>query len=338
MNTVEMNPIKTATFEQLMNEVPQQRIEHAVSYWADRSLDDVKSEMPATQRYGHADIAVVNPDGDTDETRTLLLPLEYNQGATVAHYMRAKVLQQYAAPNSRVIILPNSGLGMPHVDTKNGLTDSQREAMGRGDYMPYAQLLTNTLEQANRVHSFGALDIEGSSQGALTGLGIGANGSESLEVSRIVAIETPSKAGRNLGKLAVDFIQSGGGMSGLPNSVKGSEIKAQAQAMNFMRSNWDVAKFFARSVGTTEARLIAKSMTGDANEMAVKAISQLGSGVINLIHIENSKVFDPTSLAPEVYKNTKQLYVVGDDAYAHSTPNNLRFNAAMAYSGLKQAA
>lgn len=95
-----MNTLVSKNFEQLHNNVPQDRVESSADYWAERDLDFVLTVMPKSQRYGHADIAVVMPStSDVDETQSILMPLEFNQGITPAHYMRAKQMQQYVAPN-----------------------------------------------------------------------------------------------------------------------------------------------------------------------------------------------------------------------------------------------
>ncbi len=330
-----MNTIVSTNFEQLHNNVPQERIESAVSYWEDRDLSSVTTEMPNTQRYGYADIAVVMPDTkDVDETKSILLPLEYNQGVTPAHYMRAKMVQQYVAPDSRVVIVPNSSFDRNHVDIVNGLSDSSKEKMAEGDYRPYAELIANTLDMADKVHSFGSLMIPGSSQGALTGLALAS--SETLDISGVVAFETPSMSHRDAKALSKDFQKSGGGMTGLLNAIKGSEIKAQKEAMRvFDRFPRDIAKFVIRSSFNADAKLIAKSMAGSAEYLANPAVKALGEGAVNFYYVEGSSVFDPESISDETQALAPVIRLEGPEMYAHASSNNLRLFASVAYNSFK---
>ncbi len=326
--------IRTATFEDLMTEIPQERIEQSRAYWDGRTLQDVMGEMPPVEHHVNADIVVVQPDSeDVDATSTLVLPLEFTQGYSAPHYMRAKVLQQLVAPNSRVVIMPNSTFGTQHVDIRDGLSDSEKKQLSEGNYMPYGKLLMRALEEADTKYSFGSLSLVGSSQAGTSVLSIAAAGSDRIdEINSISAIEVPSKTDRGIASLALDFMKSGGDLSA---SVRESEIPAQEEAMKGIKLLIDLGKFATRPF-VRESRLIARAMTGSVEPILQQAIHQLPDGSISLMHVEDSKVFDPESLSPEVERAITQIKLVGEFAHGHSTPNNLRFNAAMAFDGSGQ--
>lgn len=332
-----MNTVETATYEQLMAQIPAERKENAEQYMTPRPLAQVNNEIPPLQRYGKCALAVVEPSTPyVDEDLTLGLLLEYQQGLTPAHYLRAKQLQLYVAPHSRVVILPNNSADSSPVDTLTSLTPKQLEAMAHGDIRPYAELLMDTVERADKVHKFGELALVGSSMGGLTALGMIAAGSEKTRVGSAVVIEVPSELGRSAKKLTKDFNKSTGGVFGLHKAVKESGIPAQAEAMRPDRMLWDVIKFGVRSVASREARLIKAAMAGSANDLFLDAVEQLGPDRIAEYHIEGSRIFDDQSLCRRVQDAIAQTRVEGPMTHAHPTPNNLPLNAAMVYNGFSK--
>lgn len=323
----------SANFEQLYDTVPDERKETYREYWADRNLHDVVEEMPVTERYKNADIAVVSPSRgvDSDETRTIVLPLEFGQSVTPAHAIRAKAMQQLVAPNSRVMIVPNNGFGVNHVNMTDGLSAAAKEKMQDGDYMPYAELLMQTVEAADRVHNFGKLAIIGSSQGALTGLAWGSK--DILNVEKILAFETPSMSNRTAKGLGADFRKSGGGATGLWSAIKASEISAQKQAMQIPHKyTKDIAKFVAYSMMNADAKLLSQAMAGSAEYLAAPAAEKLGKGALRFVFIDGSTVFDSTSISDETHKLAPITRIEGTGTYAHATSNHFRLLGAAAHA------
>ena len=327
-----MSEIVKNDFETLFNYVPEERREQSAAYWADRSLKTVVGEMPSIERYEGADIAVVQPEGEVDETKTILLPLEFNQGITPAHYMRAKVLQQYLAPESRVVIVPNSSADDSHVDMSL-LSEYSKKRMSEGDYMPYASLLHRSVAEADVRHNFGTMAIVASSQGALTGLAFAT--SEMVPVSNVLAHETPSKSGRSAKQLGKDFNKSGGGVFGLKNAIADSEVRAQRQAMRFPdRYTRDIVKFAKRSMTHPDAKLLAEAMSGSAEYLASPATKNLGMYAVVFSYAKGSLVFDPESISDETKALAPVIELTGErlEKQAHATSNNLRLLAALAYN------
>lgn len=321
---------QTITFEVAKSKVPYDRIAETKEYWSDRSLSDVRGEMPEIERHGPADIIVVNPDvKDIDESQSYVVPLEYLQGYTESHYMRAKTIQHIAGPNSRVVIIPNNSTGKKHVDT-DSLSEESKERLTNGDYSPYSDLLSRSLERADTCHSLGKLVVVGSSQGALSGLAIA--GSELFDVDSVLAFETPSSDGRTAKQLQKDFQRSGGGLTGLWDAIKDSQIPAQAEAMRFPdRYFRDIAKFVFRSMTNSEARMLHRSMSGSADYLALPATRALSNRATLFVGVEGSTIYDRESLSIDSRARSRHLEIIGENAHAHATSNNLVLMGILTY-------
>lgn len=327
-----MSEIIVETFETQFNAIPEKNREAAKEYWQDRSAAQVLDEMPALQRWGHTDIAVVEPTSDVDETETFVLPLEFTQGFTPAHYMRAKEMQNQLNPSARVVVMPNTTLGLQHVNFTDAFTKENRGLMKAGNYMPYGEMLMDSLERADKIHNFGELMIHGSSQGGLSALALPAVGSARIRIGGVSAVETPS-AHRGPVKTALDFMTSGGDLA---KAVKGSEIPAQLEVMSGLALIKDLGKFALYAPTAASNRLLVRAMSGSANGLIELAREQIGDEApITLQYVEGSKMFDPASLAPAVARAVEIIRLEGPETTKHATPNNLRFNAAMAYRGLQ---
>lgn len=218
----------------------------------------------------------------------------------------------------------------------SGLSDEAKQKLADGNYMPYAELLADTLESADRVHNFGSLMIPGSSQGALTGLALATK--ETMDIRGVMAFETPSKTDRTALRLALDFNGSGGGFTGLRDAIKGSEIVAQQDAMKFpIKYGADIGKFTLRSIFNPDARLLGKAMAGSAEYLAAPAVKALGEGAVSFYYVEGSSVFDPESISAETQESAPVIRLEGPEMYAHASSNNLRLFAAAAYNSFKTA-
>ena len=322
---------RVTTFEQLISNVPDERIETAESYWADRSLSRVVEEMPQLETFRYGNVAVINPDTkDFDETRSLVVLLEYLQGYSPAHYMRAKVMQQYAAPNNRVILVP----GAEAMDLSGALSDEEKSELASGDYRPFANMVAEVVEHADHKKKFGTIDITGPSQGALSALGMVGVKNLYCDIGKVVAVDPVSKTDRSIMGLLVDNFTGSGSVG---DAVKRSGIPAQQEAMSGLGFTKDIAKFLGKMLFTAEAHLIGRGMTGSAEGLITDALNQpkLDEGAMSIYYIEGSKIFDPLSLSDETRSRVRITQMqASENTDKHMTINNLPFHAAMVNDGI----
>lgn len=325
--------IETTHFTLQYLQLDPENTEAAHSYWEKRTLDQVKAEMPALERYGSAPIVVVEPEAgiELDETQTHILPMECGKGYTPDAYVRAKDYQERFVPNCRVVMLPGNS-GQQQLINFDHFSPSEKAGFCAGDFRPMGKLLMGTLERAHKAHGFGELYIHGPSMGALSAFAIAAAGSSSLDIAAVSAIEPPSRFGRSKPGLAWDLATS---MGDFKSAIKQSPISALNELFSkvYMRAD---GRSFLKFVARTEAgSLVVSGMTGSANDLIATALEQLPKDVdVTVQYFADSKVFDPNSLSPRVQSGVRILqHLSGPEipqSQKHISFNNPVYNAAMA--------
>ncbi len=295
------------------------------------NLAEVEQEMPDAQRIGIYDgrtveVAVVDPDSgeDRDEQDDLVLAEPYLNGWTPHHYIRAKALQHIVAPNSRVIVLPNSSFG----HQSYSFTDTEQQKLKHGDIAPLSEQQMKALERLDIKTAW----LTGYSQGATNVLGIASIGSDKIDVAKVNADEVPSETGRDAKALQKAFMESGG-LGALRAAVRDACINALAEAMSPRRLAVDLTKFGLVSQRGW-AKDMAQTMTGSAEGLVQGAIRQLGKHAVKVGFIEGSSLFDPSSLSPETEQAIRLVHYKGNLMHGHASGDNVYMHAAMVRDGL----
>lgn len=293
--------------------------------WEHKTLADVQAKMPEAEYVGTYDgrsmrAVVLDPEDERDEQTTYALILPHQQDWTPHHYIRARVKQQIIAPDSRWIVLLN----------KNAHTffPEEQEQLAAGDGRPQAEQQIQALEQL----SSGMTKLDGYSKGGLDALRLAALGSDKIEIVAVNADEIPSKIGRNTKELRGDFMSSGGPLT-LRKVIRSADILALSEAMSDPRLVADMGRFALASF-KKENQLMETTMTGSADMLMGEAARQLPDGAVKVGFIEGSKLFDPQSLSPSVFRVIRLIRYYGAGFARHASGDNPILNAAMSHDGL----
>lgn len=293
------------------------------------SLAEVEQEMPAAQRVDIGDgrsveVAIIDPEDERDEQNDLVLAEPYLNGWTAHHYIRARAMQDIVAPNSRVIVLPNSSFGREAYS----FTDTEQQKLRQGDITPLSEQQMKALEHLKTETAW----LTGYSQGGTSVLGIASVGSDKIDVAKVNADEVPSETGRDAKALQKAFMESGG-LGALRAAVRDAGVDALAEAMSLRRLAVDLTKFGLVSQRRW-AKDIAQTMTGSAEELVRGAVRQLGTHAVKLGFIEGSSLFDPGSLSPETEQAVRLVHYKGNFMHGHASGDNVYLHAAMVRDGL----
>lgn len=303
----------------------QDEILEVREHWQYKTLDDVRTEMPKPEYVSLEDgramrAVVLDPAGERDEQTTYALILPHQQDWTPHHYIRARIKQQIVAPNSRWLVLLN----------KNAHTFSpdEQELLAKGDGQPQTKQQMQALEH----FSSGVTLLDGYSKGGLDALRLAALGSDKIEITGLNADEVPCKIGRNTKELRGDFMSSGGPLT-LRRVIRGADVMALSEAMNDPRLLADMGKFALASF-KKENQLMEKTMAGTVDTLMGDVARQLPEGATKVGFIEDSKLFDPQSLSPSVFRLVRLVRYYGPGFARHASGDNPILNAAMSHDGL----
>lgn len=334
--------VRTTDINALMTPELEQRIDVSRRAFADTSyaqLCDETNNARQIKPYENAANAVVlGPrSGYVDESQTLVLDLPHNNTWAPHHLVRARVLQDVVAPNSRVVIFPNNRLGI-----KNYTVDANNQDDGylfeRGSLRPIAEQKLRTLEALELYHPLGDLAMTGYSYGAKGVLAMGAIGQHLLPISAINADEAPSMLNRNTLGLMQDFAQSSGGVKGVEKAAREAEIPALVEALTGFHATKDAAKYLL-SLTTKESRLLQQGMQFDVFDLVATINRRRQDMPVKLGHIANSTLFkldDATGLDLLIrsVNNVSIVEYTGSEHLKHAAGDNPFKHALMAYDGL----
>ncbi|HET7673535.1 MAG TPA: hypothetical protein VFK11_03425 [Candidatus Saccharimonadales bacterium] len=300
--------------------------------WGAMSVEDVLGQMPGERVIDLGEratsLVVVEPDKgvEVDEERTLTLGLPHKNGWSPQHFIRAKLLQQITAPNSRIIVFPDDGFR----HNTHRYTDSDIQKMNAGNAMPIAETQMTALESVAGELGLRSILASGYSKAGRSALGLAAAGSYILEVKKVNADETPSEEGRGFVRLGLDFMTSGADVSG---AAKASNIPALHKIMRPGELNKDFVKFALTNANPGNLKDV-RSMTGSADYLIRRAVRQIGPENVKIGYIEGSKLFDPNTVPLELLGGIELEHYAGEGFFGHASGDNVVLHAAMANRGL----
>lgn len=305
--------------------------------WQKVDLADVKADMATHEvvrnKYGGA--VILDPEGDRDETHTVVLALPHQQGWIPSMAIRARLLQQIAAPHARMVVLPNNTIGQ---ERYYKIEPKERQMVQTGILYPYFKQRTRLLESLD---VRGRVDLTGYSLGALTAIGIASVNSNNWKVSVINADEAPNKL-RTPKELQQDFLRSGG-WSSQRKAINDAAIPALASALNAPRLLADYMRF-ALSTRIPENAALHGGMAANSFDMLLRVvINQHPSAAIKLGQVADSHVVDAAMFKEteeQVNKDRSAARFVtysGEGTHRHPTGDNAIAHALMYLDGASKA-
>ncbi len=311
----------------------EDRYEAVAEGWQNVTLEHVVRQMPdmtTVSVYGDTvNVASLKPDhDDVDDTKTIIRFSEYLNGYNPVQWIGAEVTRQLVAPNSRMIMMPNSSFGQAnHVIPAQ--PDAQ-ELFARDSLNTLARGKMTVLDYIHRnKYPLGKISLTGWSFGANMALALASLDYRQLEIESINADEAVSKVDRTAKELTKDFMKSGSW-----NEQRQAGTDSGIPAINYAfatgRLAIDYLKFGIASQGT-EAKQVKEAMSGDVDELVTRALTSNPDAKIKLGHMRGSIIFDPASI------KTKGVRIVeydGETNRRHASVNNPLLQAWMAHDGL----
>ncbi len=218
--------------------------------WQKMSHSDWLGLMPGTELVPVSDtqsvkIAEVNPPGDYDPERALVLFLPHAQAWKPHMWMRAAVARQLAAPDSRMIVFPNNG----YKDEAYTLSDHDTSK----GYKPLAEQFARVLEKKG----VGQVALVGYSLGGILAPAVAAVNSDKFQTLHIGSFEAPN-VNRTDKELKDAFMADG--LGNFRASVADAEIPALSKAMSLGRFGLDLYKFWRTNATDPTNQYLTKMM------------------------------------------------------------------------------
>lgn len=317
----------------------QETIAGVQESWQDISYEQVLEEHQNTPSIDYDNDSsrayVLSPEGEIDEDKSVALFLPHLNGWTPHHLIRAKIMQQVVAPDSRVVVFPNNSMGQQNYDVKH-LSEQDKKVFSYGSLDPIAKKHMRTLETINRYTPLGALSLTGYSLGARMALDLAQLDSDRLEgVTHVNADEAPSVNDRGPLKLAIDFAGSGGS-GALKKSIHEAEIPSLSKAMRFNRRNFDVAKFLIKDTFSTEAKTVKMGITSTISLIQFEGDLLHGKSIpkVKIGYVEGSKMFDSEAGGNSYDKIADVVRYEGEHFHGHPSADNVILHALMVNDGI----
>lgn len=295
--------------------------------WRTKTFDSVRhNDMgeAVTTEYGRA--VILDPEGDRDESHTVVFALPHQQGWKESMAIRAGFARDAVYPNSRMVILPNNTVG----DKYYSLAADERQQIANGNLAPYFEQRVRLLES---LEVEGSVVLSGYSLGALTAVGIAAYGSDRWDVRLVNADEAPN--GRRTPKqMQSDFMKSGG-WGEQQAAIADAGIPALSEAMSTVRLAKDYARFFRATLDPENAALAKGMSNGRFNEYAARAFNAHPDMTLKVGHVVGSRVFQPEAFDPLDARgwvpiaDIVQVAYTGEYARLHPTGDNVAAHALM---------
>lgn len=247
--------------------------------------------------------------------------LPYNQGWKPSMYLRAKKMQQIAAPDEDLIVFPDDHRYVEYSDNDLKILKES------GSIMPAAEKRAKALEWMD----YPAYRLTGGSYDGLVTLGV-------LAAAPDVVIEAVNIDEMPFGN---DPISKRFAESSTPkqqrNAIDDSQLKPLKQALNFPRLGLDYGVFFSKHFSKLS---VAKrsAMSGLNQELIRKALQQ--SVYVKLGHVAGSHMFDEklfTSAFGDLIQDDQVRYYTGIAARGHAIVDNPVANALMTLDGFDRA-
>lgn len=330
-----------------LNSAQGERMTIVHEAWQNVNLDDVMHDMNSAQRAAPdataqtAGAVILMPrsvQGDYDQDKTIVLSLPYLNGYKPHHHIRARVMQEYIAPESAVVVLPN---GKNDYDLKAILNLQGSEAHTNSTMTRFGEMQMRTLESISAFYPLGNVALSGYSQGALSSMAMVAAGSDRLHVTHVNADEMPSSVSynekhvcqeRSLVQLGKDFAKSGGDLIG---AIKDAEVPALSEVMNKLAIGKDVAKFLLKIPATYDGRILAQAMSGSARKLVSDAVADNEGVNFKVGSVEGSTIFEPLSIGARTREYIDIVEYYGSGLHKHASADQVRNHALFVQDGLK---
>jgi hypothetical protein len=301
-------------------------VREAHARWQTMSLGQVVARMPepTETKYGRA--VILEPEGDFDENRTVVLCLPHQQAWKPSTAIRALFMQDAVAPSSRLVVLPNNTVGQKPYYT---FDNAQAETIASGRMFPFYENQTRLLE---KLGIQGEIDLTGYSLGAMTAAGIASMGSEKWRVRVVNADEAPNKD-REVKDLKVDFLKSGT-WTDHRQAIRDTTIPVLADALSAPRLAADYARF-GLSTRIPENVALEAGMAASNFNFMVQAVAGMHAGiVIKLGQVAGSRITDVEGLAvtaeaADTRGAVAHVMYTGHGAHRHATADNVVAHALM---------
>lgn len=314
---------------------------YAHGVMASRSLEKLLQDMPEVKSApvdDHTELLYVDmpaiEDGDSSEAVVLSLP--HANGWKPHMYLRARYLQEAAAPEKRLIVLPNNTLG----DRAYTLDDEELERVESGDLRPIAEQQARLILQLG----IGRVSLMGYSLGAMDAAVLAKVLKDDAELVTIGVFEAPNVMERSDKELRKGFTAPG--LGGLARAVKESQIPALSEAMKKRKVAWDILKFgLATEKWSPFADPANKALLGAMQKdrlfrdlrPALNAQPEVG---LVLAAAEHSLITPPEQLYFH-YEQTKNDHNNGDmlavSGYGHEMGDNIVVHALLGKASLSRA-
>lgn len=304
--------------------------------WASYDFDDVRAMMPEPQVIDLPNdrqlrgVVLEPATPERDEACSLVLALPFCQAWKPSMFIRAEVMRQIIAPNSRLVVFPNNSITDEYYD----LTEAELGTMHEGSMAPLAELQARALE----VLKVGEAAVSGYSLGGVLAIELAAVGSDKLEICHINADETPNKE-RTSKQLQKDFLASGG-WGEQRRAIEDAEVPALEKALNVSGLALDYARFGVASLRKTN-KALHLAMAGSLVESIKRAKTNYPEASLKLGYVLGSKLFDLECIgeaAHEIAGASNGRVSIrdysGDGAHMHSTGDNPYAHALMVVDGL----
>lgn len=330
---IKMIRYENATLATLAAQMPPDDRSRVIeTSWKTRDLGYVATVLdslevvPATPNSSSA--YIFNPEGEIDESQTIVLTQAHTSGITEAQIVRAAMTQEYVAPHSRLVLLPTNIMGQKHSNLA-ALSTEDKFKMKHGNMGPYAELQLNAL--GNVPYDLGRLSLSGYSMGGRNVLSMTANNNDRFDIVGVNADDLPSQPGRTARGVMTGFVASANA-GDLKQAIAHANIRSLHEANSPLRANIGLAKFLMKQLAR-DSVLQIRAMSGSA--AADISAAMIGRDV-KVSSIDGSAMFDPQTI-DEVVDGNGTLRVVsysGEGFNRHATGDNVTVHALMVKHGL----
>lgn len=303
---------------------------------AHKSLEMLLGDMPEVKvgeivggkRLLYAEMPAIE-DGDNNEALVLSLP--YGQSWKPHMYLRARYLQEGAAPHMRLIVLPNNSARHKAYE----LSEKNLERVERGDITPIAEQQARLLKSL----SAGRLALTGYSFGGMN-VGVLARVlKDDAELLTLGIFEPTNVMIREPKELTKAFTKTG--LQALRRAVEDAQIPALSKAMSWSNLGLDVIKFGIGTFIDEENSVLKQAMPRNSLQSDLIPVlkAQPNTGVL-LAAGEKSLVTPPEQLyfhydrIVEQHDNTDMLVV---ESYGHEMGDNIIVHGLLGKAALSRS-
>jgi hypothetical protein len=288
--------------------------------WRDTSLEDMRQNMPqpVATEYGRA--VILDPSGDRDETRTVVLGLPHQQAWKPSMAIRAEFMRQVVAPASRMIVFPNNTVG----DRYYNFSDNEAATIESGNLAPFFEQRVRILEELSVK---GSIDLTGYSLGGMTAVGIAGVEADNWSV-RVLNADEPPNAPRTPKELQRDFMKSGG-WGEQRAAIADAQIPALEQELTAPRLAADYARFGLATLIAANKTLHEGMARENFDQLVVEAGKNHPAVIIKLGYVVGSRVFDVDVFNEDGVReslpesNLSLVAYSGEGARLHPTGDNI---------------